>query len=444
MHSQQRKWAKALSIASIASIALAGCAGGGNTQATEADLTAAPEYSGELSILTKFGVTELSPYFEDLAAAYEAEHPDVTINLIQEDDQSIKDKTKTLVASQSLPDIYFTWTGDWQAQFVNAGLAADLTEVISPDTEWGSTFGVGSLDAFVMDDNYYAIPLYNNSKFMGYNQAIFNELGLEEPETFEDLIETCGVIKEAGITPIAFGNKDGWPGLHYIQQLIAYNVPSETMRADWDPATATWDHPGYQKSMEEFQTLVNECTDSGAGANGVLYSTAIEALSNGQAAMYYQEILEFSRSESEGSVLAEDGFDIFPLPVPAQAEGDPDAIEGAPEGYIINSTSEQQALAVDFMKFVTNAENAATLAAPPFSQPSAVIGAVNEDTSTPSVVKAQDIANSATQLVGWLDTVTVPDVADAWLSGGQALVTAERTPEEILISVQEASTAAAE
>ncbi|WP_104167745.1 ABC transporter substrate-binding protein [Arthrobacter sp. SX1312] len=430
-----------IGLAAVAAMAvtLTGC--GSSAPQKTADLAAEPEYSGTLSILTKFGGEPLESYFSDLAAEYTAMHPDVKFELIQETDQSIKDKTKTLTASQALPDIYFTWAGDWAANFVEAGLAADLTPVIEPGTEWGDTFGEASLSAFQYDGKYYAVPLYNNGKFMGYNEKIFAEVGIQPPTSFDELISACGTIRDAGYEPVAFGNKDGWPALHYLQQLFAYNVPQDTLQADFDPETATWDDEGYVKSLEQFSTLVEECTGSGADSNGVLYTTAQQALAEGRAAMYYQEILEFDTSAAEGTPLSKDGFGIFPLPVPAGAEGDPGAIEGSPEGYIINARSERAALAADFMKFVTESENASTLSAPPYGQPSAVVGAVTADSSSPGVVNGIEMVNDASSTVIWLDSVTVPDVADAWLAGGEALISGDSTPEDILSSVQAASEA---
>ncbi|WP_207456546.1 ABC transporter substrate-binding protein [Desertivibrio insolitus] len=426
-----------LAAMAAAAIALTGCAP--QAPAATADLTAEPQYSGTLSILTKFGGEPLESYFNDLAVEYQKLHPDVEFELIQETDQSIKDKTKTLTASQALPDIYFTWAGNWAENFVKAGLAADLTEVIEPGTEWGDTFGEASLDAFKYGDKYYAVPLYNNGKFMGYNERIFDEAGVQPPTTFDELIDACGAIRQAGYEPIAFGNKDGWPALHYLQQLFAYNVPAETLQDDFYPETATWDHEGYLTSLEQFATLVEECTDTGADSNGVLYTTAQQALAEGRAAMYYQEILEFDSSAGEGTTVAGDGFGIFPLPAPAGGEGDAGAIEGSPEGYIINAGSERAALAVDFMKFATSVENAATLSAPPYGQPSAVIGSVSDQNSSPAVVEGIELVNDASSTVIWLDSVTVPDVADAWLAGGEALISGDSTPEEILASVQAAS-----
>ncbi|MEJ6555408.1 extracellular solute-binding protein [Microbacterium esteraromaticum] len=418
-------------------LTLAGCAGG--TTQPAADVADKPVHEGKLSILTKFAGEPLETYFTDLAKAYEAEHPDVEIEIIQETDQSIKDKTKTLTASQALPDIYFTWTGNWAENFIKGGLAADLSEVIAPGTEWGDRFGEASLEAFQHDGKYYGIPLYNNGKFMGYSKAAFADAGIEVPTSFETLIEACGPLRDAGYEPIAFGNKDGWPALHYLQQLFAYNVPSDVLKADFDPKTAKWTHDGYIHALEQFKTLVDQCTDTGEGTNGVLYTTAQEALAGGRAAMYYQEILEFDTVTAEGSKLSVDDFGIFPLPVPDGAEGDPDAIEGSPEGYLINAKSPQAALAVDFMKFVTEPDSARTLSSPPYGQPSAVDGGVTEDTSSRAVFEGITKVNEASQLVVWLDTVTVPEVADAWLAGGEALISGSAAPEEVLESVRAAN-----
>ncbi|MFB4292817.1 ABC transporter substrate-binding protein [Nonomuraea sp. ATR24] len=422
-------------------LTLAGCAGEPAQAPPAADVAATPEFSGTLSVLTKFAGEPLSPYFEKLAAEYQRAHPEVKVELIQETDQSIKDKLKTLTASNALPDVFFTWTGNWAENYVRGGRAADLTKVIGPDTPWGRTFSQASLSAFAYDGKFYGIPLYNNGKFMGYNKDAFAKAGIEVPKTFEELIGSCATLRKAGYEPITFGNKDGWPALHYLQQLFAYNVPPDTLRADFAPATAKLDHPGYVASLKQFKTLVDQCTDTREGTNGVLYSSAQEAFSNGKAAMYYQEILEFDNATS-GKVVKPDDFGIFPLPVPQGAAGDPKVIEGAPEGYLINAASPRAALAVDFMKFVTNPDNAKTLSAPPYGQPSTVVGAVTPETSSKAVYEGIDLVNKASGLAIWLDTVTVPEVADAWLSGGEALISGGKTPEQVLDSVRQASASA--
>src|SRR5262249_41647820 len=121
-----------------AASALAFSIGDGYSASTAvADPDAKVEYNGHLSILTKFGLQVLSPYFINLAKEYEKLHPGVTVEVMQESDDSIKGKTKTLVASNSLPDIYFSWTGSWGGNFVRGHRAVDLSKVIGPDTPWG-------------------------------------------------------------------------------------------------------------------------------------------------------------------------------------------------------------------------------------------------------------------------------------------------------------------
>lgn len=425
-------------VAAAAVTLISGC-GSATGAPSAAQAMASPDYTATLSVLTKFGGDPLQPYFENLAKDYQKLHPQVKIQLIQETDQSIKDKTKTLTASDALPDIYFSWTGNWAENFVAGGLAADLSGVIGPDTSWGKSFGAASVDAFKFDGKYYGIPLYNDAKFMGYNKAVFAKLGLGVPTTFEELLGTCGKIKSAGYEPISFGNKDGWPALHYLQQLVAYNVPANVMHVDYNPATAKFDDPGYLKALGQFKELLGQCTGSGAQSNGVLYSTAQQAVASGKSAMYYQEILEFDNVNAAANQINKDGFGFFQLPAPAGAAGDRNALEGAPEGYMVNAKSKNVALAVDFMKFATEKENAATLAAPPYGQPSTVVGAVNSSNSSAAVVDGVAQINKADALEPWLDTANVPDVADTWLSATEGLVTGDLSPQQVMDQVRKAS-----
>ena len=397
-------------------------------------------YTGTLSLLTKFGHQQLSPYFVNIAKAYETLHPGVRVLLDQQTDDSVKDETKTLVASNSLPDIYFSWTGDWGGNFVRGIRAVDLSKVIGLGTTWGKSFTPAAVDAFVWHGKNYGMPLYLDAKFMGYNKHVFSMLGIAVPKTFEDLLSACDTIHKSGMTPISLGNKEAWPALHYIGQLLAYDVPQATLEQDFDPKTASYSDPGYVQALQQFKELTNRCTD-GSGMNGVSYETAIEAFSNTQSAMYYQEIIEFDGSANDQTQLKKTDFGFFVMPPPASGKGNLRAIEGAPEGYMINTSSKHVGLALDFLKFVTSLQNAKTLSAPPYGQPSAVIGAVTPETSSPTVVAGVVDLNAAPFLMPWLDTANTPRVAAAWLDGIQALAGGTKTPEQVVEGVAAAAKA---
>lgn len=436
-----KRSSKTVAIAGVAISALAVSAGSGlaaSHKEVVADPNAKVDYSGTLSILTKFGLQQLSPYFVNLAREYEKQHPNVKVKLDQESDDSVKGKTKTLVASNSLPDIFFSWTGNWGYNFIRGHRAADLTKVIGPESKWGRTFAPAAVKAFQYNGKYYGIPLYVDAKFMGYNKAAFAKAGVAAPKTFAQLVSACDAIRKSGMTPISIGNKEAWPVVHYVGQLLAYDVPEKTLEQDFDPKTAKYDDPGYVKALSQFKEIEDHCMD-GASMNGTSYASALQAFSNGQSAMYYQEILEFDQSATPETPLKVADFGFFKLPAPKDAKGDPHALEGAPEGYMINSASDNIPLAIDFMKFVTSPENAKILSAPPYGQPSAVTGAVSLDNSSTTVVAGMKDINSASYLMPWLDTANTPRVAAAWLTGLQALAGGSMSPEQVMDKVRQAA-----
>ncbi len=423
----------------LAAAFVLGSVGAASTaDAVVADPNATVDHTGTVSVLTKFGLQRLSPFFVDVAKAYEKLHPGVKVELIQESDDSVKGKTKALVASNSLPDVYFTWTGSWGENFVRGNRAVDLTPVIGPDSEWGKTLAGAAVSAFQYNGKLYGIPLYLDAKFMGYNKDLFAKAGVSEPKTFEELLTACAALRKSGVTPISFGNKEGWPGVHYAGQLLSYNVSQATLEKDFVPATAEYSDPGYVASLQQFKQLIDECSD-GAGTNGTSYSSAMQQFSNGQSAMYYQEIIEFDQAVADGT-LKQEAFGFFKLPPAADAKGDLKSIEGAPEGYMINSASKNIPLAIDFMRFVTSAENGKILSAPPYGQPSATVGGYSADSMNPAVVEGLKVIADSSYLMPWLDTANPPRVASAWLSGLQALVGGTMTAEEVMERVKAAAT----
>lgn len=431
-----------LSTSSLAAIVAAAFVVGGISAASAADAVVADpnakvDYTGTVSVLTKFGLQQLSPFFVDAAKKYEALHPGVKVELIQESDDSVKGKTKALVASNSLPDVYFTWTGSWGENFVRGKRAVDLTPVIGPDTKWGKTLATAAVSAFQYNGKLYGIPLYLDAKFMGYNKSLFEKAGIAEPKTFDDLLSACASLKKTGVTPISFGNKEGWPGVHYAGQLLAYNVPQATLEKDFVPETAKYTDPGYVESLKQYKQIIDECSD-GSGTNGSSYASALQQFSNGKSAMYYQEIIEFDQSTADGA-LKRENFGFFKLPVPKDAKGDVKAIEGAPEGYMINAASKNVPLAIDFMRFVTSVENGKILSAPPYGQPSATVGGYSAESMNPTVVDGLKVIAASSYLMPWLDTANPPRVAAAWLSGLQALIGGSMTPEQVMERVKEAA-----
>jgi raffinose/stachyose/melibiose transport system substrate-binding protein len=430
-------------VAFTVAVGLAACGapstGGGNSNAKTADLQTPVEKSGTLSMVTKFADPKYAPYFEAVTKAYMEANPKVKVELEQVGDQPYKDKIRVLSASKQLPDIYFSWAGDFANKFVRAGLAADLSSVIGPDTEWGKTFSPAALDAFQYDGKNYGVPIDLDAKYMAYNKEAFSKAGLSgPPQTFEDLLADCSKLKTAGYTPIAFGNQYGWPAIHYMTQLNAYDVPADTLAKDYDPATGEFTDPGYVKALEQFSQINKQCANT--SANGLSHEAAQANFLQGKAAMHYLESLEFfALTEKGGAPKAlADNWDFFRLPPAAGSPGNTNALTGAPDGFMVNSQSKNAALAVDFLKFMTNPQNAAKLTAD-IGWLSPVKGSATDANSFPQLRATLDDISKADSFAIWLDTITNADVASAYLSGVEGLVNQKQSPQDVMKGVQEAA-----
>jgi raffinose/stachyose/melibiose transport system substrate-binding protein len=413
---------------------------GGSSSAKAVNLSTPATKSGTLSIITKFADPQYAPYFVDMAKAYEAANPGVKVDLQQVGDQPYKDKIRVLSASKSLPDIYFSWAGDFANKFIRGGLAADLTSVVGPSTAWGKTFSPAAANTFQYSGKNYGVPIDLDAKYMAYNKTAFAKAGLSAPpSSLESMISDCSKLKTAGYTPIAFGNQYGWPAIHYLTQLNSYDVPAATLAKDYNPATGAFTDPGYVTALTQFQSIVDQCTNP--SSDGLAHEAAQANFINGKAAMHYLESLEFpvlTTKKGAPKAVADDwGF--FRLPAPANAPGDKNALTGAPDGFMVNASSKNAALAVDFLKFMTTLDNAKKMTAQ-IGYTSPVVGSATTHNSSPQAIAAlDDMSKPGSTFAIWLDTVTNADVANAYLSGAEGIANGSQSPQQVMQGVQAAA-----
>jgi len=368
-----------------------------------------------------------------------AANPGVKINVQAESDQGVKDKLRVLAASKSLPDIYFSWAGDFTKKFVRGGLAKDLTTDVTG--AWKDTFTPAALDAYTYDGKLYGVPITLDAKYMAYNKKLFSDNGVAVPTTLEELLTACDTFKAKGIEPIAFGNQYGWPAIHYLTQLNPYYVPGATMTKDYDPATGEFTDPGYQAALQAFMDINSHCLTP--GSNGISHEAAQAQFLAGKAAMQYIEAVEFFALTEKGGAPAEfaANWDFFKLPAPASPAGDTGYLEGAPDGFLVNPSSQHLDIAMDFLKYLTSQDNAKKLVAD-LGWLSPVQGsATAENTFPQNVTVIEDIAKASNMAI-WLDTVTQIDVANAYLNGIQGMLDGTKTPATVVADIQAAAVTA--
>ena len=97
-----------------------------------------------------------------------------------------KTKLTTMMASDSAPDIIFTWELGYLENFVNGDKIVNLQEYLDADQEWKESFNSGTLEQETYNGDVYGIPTAQCMAVMYYNKAIFEENGLAVPTTYDE------------------------------------------------------------------------------------------------------------------------------------------------------------------------------------------------------------------------------------------------------------------
>lgn len=413
------------------SLTIAACSsgsGGGTSENGEVTLT----------FLEKWPEPQYAPYFKSVVREYEKKNPNVNIKLMAVGDQPIKNKLRVLAASQKLPDIYFSWAGNYAQKFVNAGLAADLTKDLK-GTAWGKSLSSTAVDAFTYGGKSYGVPINLDAKVFVYNKALFKKYEVKVPKTMDDLYSACKTFKKNDVLPIDFGNQFGWPAIHYLTALNAESVPRDVRATDYaGNEGAKFTNSGYAKALDTLTKIQKNCMSS-TGVNGISHDSARADWSNGKSAMIYVETLEFPDiAKANKSTKVGTDWSFFKMPRIPGAQGTSSSIVGAPDGFLVNGKSENKDEAVKFLKYFTNKENAQKMVED-LGWLSSVHGAATPKNTSPQLRGALKAINAASHFDIWLDTVTKTQVASAYLSGTEGLLGGSKTPSAVMKSVKDAA-----
>ena len=201
------------------------------------------------------------------------------------ENEQYKTRLATVMASNSAPDIFFTWSAGYLKPFVEGGRVYEIGQILDADAEWKSRFNEGVFGPVTYDGKVYAVPHGQTVAVMFYNTRLFSENGVSVPTSFEELKAACETFKAKGITPISVPVKDAWIAGQFLQQL-ANGVGGMDLFNGTVNGSLPWNDPGYIKGGELLLELVN----LGAfqdGYLGMTYDEGRELFAEERAAMFY-------------------------------------------------------------------------------------------------------------------------------------------------------------
>lgn len=238
-----RSWLACMAATALLATA---CGGGGNG-GEEPDDGENAANDGSPQTLTVWimepGNDDVERIVRESAEAFEGENEGVTVELEFVPWGNAHDQFVTAVGGGQVPDVAEMGT-TWTAEFAELGLApAEVAE--------DAGYVQSLVEAGTVGDTNYGHPWYAGARALLYRSDVFDDLGLEPPETWDELVEIGETIEAEGdVDPIhVAGNYN-----HMLMPLV-WQAGGEIATQDGDTWTASMDTPEGQEAYGFYAEL---------------------------------------------------------------------------------------------------------------------------------------------------------------------------------------------
>jgi multiple sugar transport system substrate-binding protein len=373
---------------------LSGC--GGDDEESGGGGGSSEQASGTVTFGSNYSDPVPKKALQDVFDAFE-KSSGVTVDVNTVDHNTFQEQINNYL--QGTPDDVFSWFAGYRMQFfAQRGLA---TEIGSVWEKIGGNYSEAFKQASTgLDGKQYFVPLYNYPWAIFYRKSVWEKNGWEPAANLDDFKALCEQIQKSGMTPLAFGDKDGWPAMgtfDYINMRTnGYDFHKSLMAGE-----EAWDGPEVKAVFETWRELLPYHAE---GSLGRTWQDAAQTL-NKDSAMYL--LGSFVGQQFEGQAFED--LDFFPFPE-INSEHGQDAVEAPIDGFMLSKDPENEAAALALLEYLGSAEAQNTYLK---SDPNNVATNNEADTSGYNALqkKSADLISGAKQISQFLDRDTRPDFA---------------------------------
>lgn len=331
-------------------------------------------------------------------------------------------------------DICFPNGGRVYSSLAPNGMLMDLTELMEPLKD---RFKDGVLDYYTIGDHLWGFPYGDqSSSVLYYNKTMFDELGLKEPETFDDLIACGKAIREKkGIMPMIHQGKTQSYWLMYYGDIYAQTSGNKSIDNIHEFLTGGHDFTGDAEieAFDVFKKMYDE---------GLYTSASFETDADGmKAAFAQQEAAMFFGGTWELAPTKElvKDFELGVTSLPRFVDDENVTVQhaGAPDyGIAVPSFADQDNLdlIMQFFEFILREENAQKILSTyqPINCPIKGVETIDD-------AYARKIGEEMVPLnTIWIDWVMPIQMNDALMQAVPAAMSGEVEPKQAASQVQDA------
>ena len=321
--------------------------------------------------------------------------------------EDFKQAIRAYLTASTPPDVMTWFAGNRARFFIDKGLIMDISDVWE-EQGWNEDFPAGFRALSTVDGKQYFLPSSWYWWAVYYRKDIFEQYGLEPPETWEEFLQVCETLKENDITPITIGTKYRWTAAAWFDYLnMRVNGPE--FHIDLMLGKESYDDPRVLTVFTDYWAPLIENGYFIEDPAAYAWAEAIPFMLNGEAAMYLMgDFLRDSYPDEE-----EDKLDFFRFPIidPAVPIG-----EDAPtDGYFMAAGAQHAEDAKKFLAYLGSVEDQQAWADNLGRLPTNM----KVDTSNFSPMQQQglELIQGADYVAQFYDRDTTPEMADEGMNG---------------------------
>lgn len=286
---------------------------------------------------------------EPLISEFE-EESGIDVNIQTFAEQQARDRILLNLQSQSTAmDVYMTLPSREGPQFSGSGYYAPLDEYMqnAPDSYEFEDLSPSAINGMKdAEGTIIAAPINIEGPVLYYRTDVFDDLGIDVPETFDDVLAAAEKIQSEGdITPITLRGASAAIPFDFGPFLHGEGV-------EWtnDEGTANFDQPGAVKAIDQYATLAREY-----GPDGVInysFTESSNLFAQGKVAMSLESSNELNSVFDEEVSTVSEHVGVAKMPGGSE-QAAPTALSW---GIAMSAFSEKKDDAWEFIQWATSPE----------------------------------------------------------------------------------------
>jgi alpha-glucoside transport system substrate-binding protein len=332
-------------LALVVPVIAAGCGGDddeGGEATTPAGEGANEDVSGSVSLMGIWVGTEQEG-IEAVLAGFEEQYPNVDASYNAAGDELVT-VLATAVEGGNPPDLATIAQPATVAEYAERG---ELKPIDFAEDTLSENYSEDLIELGRIDGQLYSFPFKGaNKSTVWYNVPVFEDAGVEAPETWDDFLANAETIKASGVPAYSIGGADGWTLTDLFENIYIRTAGPE-MYDQLATHEIPWTDQSVKDALTEMAKILGDTDNIAGGTQGALqtdFPTSVtQAFADPPKAAQVIEA-DFVAGEIVNATDAEPetGFNVFTFP---SINDSPPAVVGGGDSLVMfNDTPAAQAL----------------------------------------------------------------------------------------------------